>query len=97
MNSMAEQAPERDGAPSTPSRSTYAPKRVRWPGFVAVAVIFGVVMAGIVLTSRDDGAHPSGSPDRSADVAPPVPRTDWSTAAQPDDSQVATPAKPAQQ
>jgi len=82
MNSMAEQAPERDGAPSSPSRGTYAPKRVRWPGFVAVAVIFAVVMAGIVVTGRDDGSRPSG---------------DSSTAAQPDDGQVATPAKPAQQ
>jgi len=50
-------------------RDTYAPKRVRWPGLLGAAVVLAVVVAGVMVTGRDDGNRPSGAPDRATPSA----------------------------
>jgi hypothetical protein len=72
----------------------YAPKRVRWPGLLAVAVLLAAAIGGMVVTGRDDAKQPTGAPDRS--VQSPAPQAEPSNTRPADDTRVAQPAGPAQ-
>jgi len=98
MKSMTEPHIDRPDEPILSAANGYAPKRARWPGLVGVAVVLAVVIAGVMVTNRDDANRASGAPDRSAPAmtAPQSPPAESSNPTQPDDSKGATPAKPAQ-
>ena len=70
MKSMTEQRIDpQNPEPDFSHRDTYTPKRVRWPGLLGAAVVLAVVVAGVMVTSRDDSNRPNGAPDRTAPSA----------------------------
>ena len=96
MKSMSEPHIDRPDEPILSAADGYAPKRARWPGLLGVAVVLAVVVAGIMVTGRDDANRAGGSPERSAPAtaAPQSPPAEPSNPPQRDDSKGATPAKP---
>jgi hypothetical protein len=97
MKSMTQAHIDRPDEPILSAADGYAPKRARWPGLVGVAVVLAVVIAGVMVTGRDDANRAGGSADRSAPAtaAPQSPPAEPSNPPQSDDSKGATPAKPA--
>ena len=94
MKSMSEQHFEPENRMHDFSnRDSYAPKRTRWPGLLGAAVVLAVVVAGVIVTSRDDGNRSSGSPDRAA---PSATRQAAPHDAPPDGSKATPPDKPTQ-
>ena len=102
MKSTTEPHIDRPDEPILSGTDGYAPKRVRWPGLLAVAVLLTVAIAGVVVTDRDNGNRGNGSPDRNTQAkAPPqspqAPPAEPLNTLQRDDTKAAPAAKPAQQ
>jgi hypothetical protein len=96
MKSMTELHVDRTEEPMLTDPDGYAPKRVRWPGLVAVAVLVAAVIGGVVVSDRDSAKRSTGSPDRGSAQAPaPSPQRE-APQQQRDNTQLAQPAKPAQ-
>ena len=72
----------------------YAPKRVRWTGLLAVAVLLAAAIGGVVVTGREDNKHATGAPDRS--VQTPSPQAEPQNTQSRDDTRVAQPARSTQ-
>lgn len=50
----------------------YAPKRERWPGLLAVAVLVAAAVGGVVVTGKEEAKQQTGaSADRAAQPASP--------------------------
>ncbi len=99
MKSLTEPHADRTEEPILTEPGGYAPKRVRWPGLLAVAVLVAAAIGGVMISNRDDDARTGGSPDRSVQAPKASPQS-----AQPDaantpsneDVRLAQPARPAQ-
>jgi hypothetical protein len=99
MKSLTEPHVDRTDEPIPTETNSYAPKRVRWPGMLAVVVLAAAAVGGVMISNRDDGARSSGSPDRSVQAPKTSPQ-----GAQPDaaktpaneDVRLAQPGRPAQ-
>ena len=93
MNSTTEPHADRPVEPILFDADGYTPKRVRWPGLLAVAILVAAAMGGMVVSGQDDPNRTNASPDRGAQ-APAAP-AERSTKDQADDTRVAQPARPA--
>jgi hypothetical protein len=95
MMNMPEPHVDRPDEPILSTNDDYAPKRVRWPGLVGAAVVLAVVVAGVMVTGRDDTNRASSSPDRSAQPAAPSrsPQAEPSNPPKPNDSKGAQPGQ----
>jgi len=94
---------DRRAEPILAEAKGYAPKRARWPGLLAVAVLAAAAIGGMLVTGRNDAQHGAGPPDRSVQSMPPqagpaTPPAQAEPATPPaqDDTRIAQPAKPAQ-
>jgi hypothetical protein len=96
MNSMTEPHADRPQEPILTEDKSYAPKRVRWPGLLAVAVLVAAAIGGVVVTNQEDAKRTNGSPDRGAQAPTQAPPAEPPSAQQRDDTKVAQPARPAQ-
>jgi hypothetical protein len=96
MKSLTEPHADRPSEPILSEARGYAPKRVRWPGALAVAILIGAAIGGMVVTSHEDNKRASGSPDRSVQAPAASPRAEPSHTERSDDTRVAQPARPAQ-
>ena len=61
MNSMTEPHADRTEQPMLTESNTYAPKRARWPGLLAVAIVVAAAAGGMVVTAQQDAKQASGS------------------------------------
>jgi hypothetical protein len=96
MKSLTEPHADRPSEPILSESNGYAPKRARWPGALAVAVLIAAAIGGMVVTGHQETKSASGSPDRSVQVPAASPRAEPSNAERSDDTRVAQPARPAQ-
>ena len=96
MKSTTEPHADRQDEPIHTDTGGYAPKRVRWPGLLAVAVLAAAAIGGVMVSDRNDAKRTNGSPDRSAQAPAPSPQREAPEQQQRDDTQLAQPAKPAQ-
>ena len=59
MTSLPEPHIDRTDEPILTGTDGYSPKRVRWPGLLAVAVLVTAAIGGVMVTDRED--HKSGN------------------------------------
>ena len=95
MKSLTEPHADRPDEPILSEGQGYAPKRARWPGLLAVAILAAAAVGGMVVTGHEDNKHAGGSPDRSVQ-APAAQPSDAHKAQRADDTRVAQPARPTQ-
>ena len=93
MNTTEPNADRRD-EPILAEAKGYAPKRARWPGLLAVAVLAAAAIGGMLVTGRNDAQHSPGAPDRNLQST--SPQAEPATPQAQDDTRIAQPAKPAQ-
>jgi len=97
MKSMTEPLADRPDEPILSQPDDYSPKRVRWPGLLAVAVLVAAAIGGMLVSGHDDAKRSNGSPARSAQTSAQSPQqAERSNPQQRDDTKVAQPTRPAQ-
>jgi hypothetical protein len=90
MNSTTEPHADRTEQPILSENDTYKPKRSRWPGLLAVAVLVAAAAGGMVVTAQQDAKQASSSPDRGAQTS----AAQQTPATPSDDAKVAQRARP---
>ena len=96
MTSMPEPHIDRTEEPILTGTDGYSPKRVRWPGVLAVVVLVAAAIGGVVVTDREDRKQGNGAPDRSTNAtAPQPPQAEPANTPQRDDQKDAQAAKAA--
>ena len=96
MKSMTEPHADRPDEPILSEPGGYSPKRVRWPGLLAVAVLLAAAIGGMVASGRDDTKRTNGSPDRSTQTPAQSPKAEPAQSQQREDTKLAQPTRPAQ-
>ena len=57
MTSLPEPHIDRTEEPILTDNDGYSPKRVRWPGLLAVAILVSAAVGGVVVTEREERKH----------------------------------------